>query len=294
MRCRVWPCTNVRSPTLAVSTAFWSVAGSNTSHSCEVPAFRPSRARRRPRLSTSTARDLREVAKIIYGVHTGQPGVAARFFQVDNGGYDTHANQTGTHNNLMRQLGATLYNISDDEHPVDDNTPLTGVTGGRAFVGDEIDLTLTIENKKPLPVPWMDLSVELPDGIEPEVREAGVRATTVSAGLHHVNAFAWSPSGDLIGLVGLVRGRRVERGGRAIQLTSKEYSLLEYLARRQSEVVGRADIAEHVWDEAYEARSNTIDVIVARLRRKIESDGRLIHTVPGVGYVLRPEAREQP
>jgi two-component system copper resistance phosphate regulon response regulator CusR len=73
------------------------------------------------------------------------------------------------------------------------------------------------------------------------------------------------------------RSRRVERGGRTIQLTTKEYALLEYLARRRGEVVGRGDIAEHVWE-----------VYIQRLRRKID-DGqplKLIHTRRGAGYTL--------
>ena len=70
-------------------------------------------------LSSSTARDLREVAKIIYGVHTGQPGVAARFFQVDNGGYDTHADQgagetNGRHYSLLAEVGDAIKLFFDD------------------------------------------------------------------------------------------------------------------------------------------------------------------------------------
>ena len=84
------------------------------------------------------------------------------------------------------------------------------------------------------------------------------------------------------------RARRVERAGRPIQLTTKEYSLLEYLARRQGEVVGRADIAEHVWDDSFDPMSNLIEVYIQRLRRKID-DGhevKLIHTRRGAGYTL--------
>jgi DNA-binding response OmpR family regulator len=84
------------------------------------------------------------------------------------------------------------------------------------------------------------------------------------------------------------RRRRVERGGRAIQLTTKEYALLEYLARRRGEVVGRADIAEHVWDDSFDPLSNLIEVYIQRLRRKID-DGhtvKLIHTRRGAGYTL--------
>ncbi len=71
-------------------------------------------------------------------------------------------------------------------------------------------------------------------------------------------------------------------------LTSREYALLEYLARRAGDVVGRADIAEHVWDEHYDAFSNVVDVYVQRLRRKLDDpDGpSLIRTRRGQGYQL--------
>ena len=84
------------------------------------------------------------------------------------------------------------------------------------------------------------------------------------------------------------RGRRVERGNRPIQLTTKEYALLEYLARRRGEIVGRADIAEHVWDDSFDPMSNLIEVYIQRLRRKID-DGhslKLIRTQRGAGYTL--------
>jgi two-component system copper resistance phosphate regulon response regulator CusR len=81
----------------------------------------------------------------------------------------------------------------------------------------------------------------------------------------------------------------VERRGRPIQLTTKEYTLLEYLARRQGDVVGRADIAEHVWDDSFDPMSNLIEVYVQRLRRKID-DGypmKLLQTHRGAGYSLQ-------
>jgi DNA-binding response OmpR family regulator len=84
------------------------------------------------------------------------------------------------------------------------------------------------------------------------------------------------------------RTRRVEREGVPIELTTKEYTLLAYLARRRDQVVTRADISEHVWDERFDPMSNVIDVYVQRLRRKVD-DGhtmRLIHTRRGAGYVL--------
>lgn len=83
-------------------------------------------------------------------------------------------------------------------------------------------------------------------------------------------------------------GRQASRGGEPLDLTPKELALLEYFMLHPEVVLSRGQIAEHVWDEAYEAKSNTIDVILARLRHKIESGvGRLIHNVPGVGFVLR-------
>ena len=84
------------------------------------------------------------------------------------------------------------------------------------------------------------------------------------------------------------RTRRVQRRGRSIQLTSKEYALIEYLARRQGDVVSRADIAEHVWDDSFDPLSNLIEVYIQRLRRKID-DGhavKLIRTRRGLGYSL--------
>ena len=82
----------------------------------------------------------------------------------------------------------------------------------------------------------------------------------------------------------------MERNGRPIELTAKEYALLDYLARRRGEVVGRAEIAEHVWDDSFDPMSNLIEVYIQRLRRKID-DGhalKLIHTRRGAGYVLTP------
>lgn len=85
-----------------------------------------------------------------------------------------------------------------------------------------------------------------------------------------------------------VAGQRVWAYGREVTLTSREYALLEYLARRAGRVVGRADIAEHVWDEHYDAFSNVVDVCVQRVRRKVDRPGRasLIRTRRGQGYQL--------
>jgi len=83
----------------------------------------------------------------------------------------------------------------------------------------------------------------------------------------------------------------VMRGGEKITLTSREFSLLEYLIRNKGRVLSRAQITEHVWSYEYEGASNMIDVYIRNLRRKID-EGRtpkLIHTVRYAGYVLREE-----
>jgi len=88
------------------------------------------------------------------------------------------------------------------------------------------------------------------------------------------------------------RGRQVRVRNRDVPLTAKEYALLEYLVRRAGDVVGRADIAEHVWDEHYDPLSNIVDVYVQRLRRKLDRSGAesLIRTRRGEGYQLVLEA----
>ena len=82
--------------------------------------------------------------------------------------------------------------------------------------------------------------------------------------------------------------QRIWRGGKEIHLTTKEYALLEYLAREQGRIVGRADISEHVWDETFDAFTNLIDVYIRRLRSKMDEGFplQLIHTRRGAGYVL--------
>ena len=84
------------------------------------------------------------------------------------------------------------------------------------------------------------------------------------------------------------RSRRVWAGDREVLLTAKEYALLEYLARRAGDVVSRADIAEHVWDDHYDPLSNVVDVYVQRLRRKLDPPGAdsSIRTRRGEGYQL--------
>jgi heavy metal response regulator len=83
--------------------------------------------------------------------------------------------------------------------------------------------------------------------------------------------------------------RQVTRAGRSIELTAREYALLEFFLRRPGRVLSRALIAQHVWGVSFHTFTNVIDVYVNYLRRKIDADfePKLIHTVRGAGYVLR-------
>src|SRR6201999_3208005 len=87
------------------------------------------------------------------------------------------------------------------------------------------------------------------------------------------------------------RSQGVSRSGSEIVVTAKEYALLEYLARNAGRIIGREEIAEHVWDESFDPFSNLIEVYVNRLRRKIDTKGfkSLLHTRRGAGYVLSAE-----
>jgi len=83
--------------------------------------------------------------------------------------------------------------------------------------------------------------------------------------------------------------RRAKRGEVDVELTVKEYALLEYLLRNPNRVLTRTLIAEHVWDQCFDSETNVVDVYINHLRGKVDSDTskRLIHTVRGVGYVLK-------
>ena len=89
--------------------------------------------------------------------------------------------------------------------------------------------------------------------------------------------------------------RDVSRGERSIQLSVKEYDLLQFLMRGQGRVLERAEIMRGVWGENFYGDDNLLDVYIRYLRQKIEADDRpsLIHTVRGVGFILRDETRTQ-
>lgn len=85
--------------------------------------------------------------------------------------------------------------------------------------------------------------------------------------------------------------RRVHRGAKRIELQAKELVLLEYLMRNAGRVLSKTMILQHVWDYAVDPQTNVVDVLVSRLRAKIDRDFplKLVHTIRGVGYVLRAE-----
>ena len=91
------------------------------------------------------------------------------------------------------------------------------------------------------------------------------------------------------------RGQDVARAGRRIPLTTKEYVMLEYLARNAGRVIGRAELCEHVWDANHDPFSNAIEVYINRLRKKVDDAGGtpLIHTRRGAGYLLSAEGGER-
>ena len=88
--------------------------------------------------------------------------------------------------------------------------------------------------------------------------------------------------------IDLIR-RKVERDGQTIELQPREFALLEYLMRNAGRVVSKTMIMEHVWDYHFDPGTNVVDVLIHRLRSKIDRDfeAKLIHTIRGVGYVLK-------
>ena len=86
--------------------------------------------------------------------------------------------------------------------------------------------------------------------------------------------------------------QQVKRGGKRIDLTGKEYSLLEYLMSNAGRVLSRNMIIEHVWDVSFDGLTNVVDVYIRHLRKKVDDthDCKLIHTVRGVGYAVRDES----
>ena len=82
--------------------------------------------------------------------------------------------------------------------------------------------------------------------------------------------------------------REVQRAGQKLDLQPREFSLLEYLMRNANRTVTKTMILEHIFDYSFDPQTNVVDVLVHRLRSKLDKDRAMIHTIRGVGYVLRP------
>jgi two-component system OmpR family response regulator len=83
--------------------------------------------------------------------------------------------------------------------------------------------------------------------------------------------------------------REVQRDGEKIELQPREFALLEYLMRHPDRVVTKTMILEHIFDYSFDPQTNVVDVLVHRVRGKVDPDKTMIHTIRGVGYVLRPD-----
>lgn len=100
--------------------------------------------------------------------------------------------------------------------------------------------------------------------------------------------------GEKLSIAGLemdLGSKTVTRDGRAINLTAREFALLHYLLRNRGRVVSRVDITENVWETSFDTGSNVIDVYINFLRKKVDKGfaGKLIHTLVGMGYVLKED-----
>lgn len=82
--------------------------------------------------------------------------------------------------------------------------------------------------------------------------------------------------------------RQVTRGSETVELQSREFALLEYLMRNAGRTVTKTMVLEHVWDYSFDPQTNVVDVLVHRLRAKIDPDKTRLHTIRGVGYAIRP------
>ena len=103
---------------------------------------------------------------------------------------------------------------------------------------------------------------------------------------------AFGETKNVIGIADLemdLSSHKVTRGGKEIELSAKEYQLLEYLLHNKDIVISREKIENHIWNYDYEGGTNVVDVYVSYLRKKIDGDTdvKLIHTVRGSGYVIK-------
>ncbi|MFH1481883.1 MAG: response regulator transcription factor [Pseudomonadota bacterium] len=155
--------------------------------------------------------------------------------------------------------------------------------------------------RKKIPIPVIILSAKR--SVDDRVRglQAGgddylVKPFSFSELLARVQALIRRSSGPLepvslsVGNLSMnLLNREVSRGERKIDLQPREFALLEYLMRNANRVVSKTMILERVWDYSFDPQTNVVDVLVCRLRNKVDRDfgSKMIHTIRGVGYVLR-------
>jgi two-component system, OmpR family, copper resistance phosphate regulon response regulator CusR len=120
-----------------------------------------------------------------------------------------------------------------------------------------------------------------------EFKELLLRARVLTR--RHTEAATVQPTLRIADLELNLDAKTVTRAGQRIDLTTKEYSLLEYLLLNRGKIISRVDIAEKVWELNFDTNTNVIDVYVSYLRKKLDKGYpvKLIHTVVGMGYVLR-------
>ncbi len=157
------------------------------------------------------------------------------------------------------------------------------------------------ERKIPLPVILLTARSELNERLEglnlgaDDYLTKPFHIEELIARLHAVTRRATGTSQSLLEVADLKMNlltRKVTRGGQTVELTAREFSLLEHLLRSPGRVLTRVEICERVWDYNFDPGTNLVEVYVQRLRKKVDGDcpDKLIETIRGVGYRLRPEA----
>ena len=155
------------------------------------------------------------------------------------------------------------------------------------------------DRKSPLPVILLTARSELNERLEglnlgaDDYLTKPFHIEELIARIHAVTRRAAGTSQSILAVADLKMNlltRKVTRGGQAIELTVREYSLLEHLLRSPGRVLTRVEICERVWDYNFDPGTNLVDVYVQRLRKKVDGDfsEKLIETIRGVGYRVKP------